>query len=202
MAAKPQPSTNSDSDKPAIDGRHRRSEESRRRIVAAGMELVLSGEYEPSAEAVAGRAGVGLRSVFRHFTDMESLLLEITSMVGGHLRALADRPIPGDDVRQRLDNLIDRRANVFEIIMPYRRASLVHRHRSAVLLNNTSELNCILRTNLMKILPQEIALNATLVDALDLALCCETWIRLRIDQGLSPVEARKVITLLAHTLLP
>ncbi len=202
MAAAVQPSTIFNLDIPTVDGRHRRSEESRRRIVAAALELVRAGDFEPSAEAVAELAGVGLRSVFRHFTDMESLRSEITNLVEGQFNALANRPIPGVDLRERLDNLIARRADVFERIMPYRRAGLAHRHRSAVLMNNSAHLNRILRVNLIKILPEEIALNAPLVEALDLALCCETWIRLRMDQGLSPAEARNVMVLLAHSLLP
>ena len=56
-----------------IDGRRLRSQVSRAKIVEALMTLVEAGQVDPSAEEVAATAGVGLRSVFRHFKDMESL---------------------------------------------------------------------------------------------------------------------------------
>ena len=55
------------------DGRTRRSERSREAIAAALYELVGEGNPEPTAQQVADRAGVGIRSVFRHFADIEAL---------------------------------------------------------------------------------------------------------------------------------
>ena len=37
------------------------------------LELVNEGNLIPTAQQVSDRAGVGIRSVFRHFSDMESL---------------------------------------------------------------------------------------------------------------------------------
>ena len=59
------------------DGRKLRSQDSKRRIVAAMLELVREGRIAPTAEEVANRAEVGLRTVFRRFKDMESLYAEM-----------------------------------------------------------------------------------------------------------------------------
>ena len=61
------------------DGRHQRSGRSRRRIIEALFELMREGEMSPLAVDVASRAGVGLRTVFRHFEDMESIFEEMTA---------------------------------------------------------------------------------------------------------------------------
>src|SRR5262249_35992701 len=61
----------------ALDGRQRRSERSRGAIVQALFELTRAGELEPTAQQVAARARVGIRSVFRHFADMDSLYAEL-----------------------------------------------------------------------------------------------------------------------------
>ena len=61
------------------DGRRRRARNNRQRIVAAMIELIGEGHITPGAEDVAARAGVGLRTVFRHFNDMESLYAALTS---------------------------------------------------------------------------------------------------------------------------
>ena len=56
-----------------LDGRALRSERSREAIAAALFELVGEGNLEPTAQQVADRAHVGIRTVFRHFSDMEAL---------------------------------------------------------------------------------------------------------------------------------
>ena len=55
------------------DGRRLRSERSRQAIIDAMLKLVEEGVLVPTAQQVSERAGVGIRSVFRHFSDMESL---------------------------------------------------------------------------------------------------------------------------------
>ena len=63
------------------DGRRQRSRASRAKIIKAFMELMKSGDPSPSAARVAERAGVGLRSVFRHFDDMDSHLFHHIDIV-------------------------------------------------------------------------------------------------------------------------
>ena len=41
-------------------------------------ELLREDDMTPTALAVAERAGVGLRTVFRHFEDMESIFEDMT----------------------------------------------------------------------------------------------------------------------------
>ena len=55
------------------DGRLLRSERSRQQIIDATQELVNEGVLVPTAQNVADRAEVGIRTVFRHFADMEAL---------------------------------------------------------------------------------------------------------------------------------
>lgn len=181
------------------DGRRLRSADSRRRIVEALMLLVERGDLEPSAETVAEQAGVGLRSVFRHFKDMEGLRREMNAIVEARLRGLVELPLPGDNWRERLQALIARRAEAFETAMPYRRAANAQRHRSELIRAKSEELNRVLRTSLMGVLPPGI--DDDTFDALDLALCFESWIRLRHDQGLNPARAHRVMSRAAGALL-
>lgn len=183
------------------DGRRLRSQESRRRIVQALLELVHGGQLEPSAELVAERAGVGLRSVFRHFKDMEGLRREMSETVEGELSDLMGSPLAGDTWRERLASVIDRRAAGFERVMPYRRAGAVQAHRSLVLQADNVRLNQTLRRTLQQVLPTEVVADAELLEALDLALCFESWIRLRIDQGLEPDAARRTLVRTVEALL-
>ena len=63
------------------DGRRERSRTNHAKIIAAGMELIGKGEYLPNAARVAEVAGVGIRSVFRHFEDMDALYRQLGAEV-------------------------------------------------------------------------------------------------------------------------
>jgi AcrR family transcriptional regulator len=50
-------------------------------MVQALIDLVGEGVLQPTAQQVAARAKVGIRTVFRHFSDMDSLFAEIDERV-------------------------------------------------------------------------------------------------------------------------
>ena len=178
---------------PVTDGRRRRGLDNRAKIVAALMEIVHSGEVAPSAEQVAARADVGLRTVFRHFQDMDSLYSEVSALMQREFYAVAGRPFKAKDWRGRVIELIDRRSSIFERLAPYLRASAVTRHRSPFLAANHARLVTAAREILKAQLPAEVARDQVTLEALDLLLSFETWTRLRDDQGLTPKRAREVI---------
>jgi len=175
------------------DGRHRRGEDSRARIVAAMLEIVQGGDVSPSAEQVAARADVGLRTVFRHFKDMDSLYREMSVVIEREMRALVERPFAAQDWRERLVELISRRATVFEKIGPFKRAANVARHRSKFLEVDNGRLVTALREILVAQLPPEAAGDAAKLEILDLLLSFESWSRLRREQGLSVARARETL---------
>ena len=55
------------------------------------LELVRAGAISPVAEEVAERAGVGLRTVFRHFDDMDSLYREMAEAMRNELQPIVAR---------------------------------------------------------------------------------------------------------------
>ncbi|MEQ8990342.1 MAG: TetR family transcriptional regulator, partial [Pseudomonadales bacterium] len=90
------------------DGRHRRSQESRQRIIDAILELVTEGVLEPTAEQVSDRAGLAMRTVFRHFKDMDSLYREISRRMYARVQAVFEDGIEADTWQATLHNFIDR----------------------------------------------------------------------------------------------
>ena len=174
------------------DGRRRRSLDSRARIVDAMLELARQTGAAPSAEQVAQRAGVGLRTVFRHFQDMESLYREMVGPIEVELRAWAQRPFKGETWRERVMELIVRRSTAFETVAPLRRASETLRADSAVLQAEHTVMTTSLRAILRGLIPKN-AVDAPTFEALDLLLGFEAWARLRREQHLPPAQARKVL---------
>jgi len=56
-----------------IDGRHLRSERTRRLIVDAYMDLIRENAQAPTAMEIADRAGYSVRSIFERFPDLDAL---------------------------------------------------------------------------------------------------------------------------------
>jgi AcrR family transcriptional regulator len=183
------------------DGRRQRSETSRRRIVDAMLELIGAGDISPSAESVAARAGLGLRTVFRHFENMESLYQEINAAMTEELRPVMGAPFGSADWRGRLGEMVERRVRIFERIMPFKIAADVHRHRSPFLARKGEEMTREQRAALARILPDEQRSNDAMFEALDLLLSFETWRRLRKDQKLPVARARRTLDMLLGALV-
>lgn len=175
------------------DGRRRRSEASRERIVSALFELLAAGDVTPSAEAVADRAGVGLRTVFRHFENMESLFQQINATMEAEIRPAITQGWSSQGGQSRLEEMLDRRIVIFEKIMPLKIAADVHRHRSAFLEAQARVFVREQREMMKAGLSEIVTSDPDLLEALDLLLSFDTWRRLRRDQRLSVPRAREVL---------
>jgi AcrR family transcriptional regulator len=175
------------------DGRIQRSQDSQRRIVAAMLALVAEGDMTPSAEQVAERAQVGLRSVFRHFKDMDSLYREMSNAVTAAMNVFVQQPFKSTGWREQILELVDRRAAVFEQLTPFLQAAQVHQQRSTFLKAGHERFVKTLRQIILGLLPPPVARDSQTVDALDLMLSFEAWHRLREDQGLDIAKAKRVL---------
>lgn len=194
-AVQPQP------DPEVADGRRRRGMDNRARIVAAMIEMVRADEIAPSAERVAARADVGLRTVFRHFQDMDSLYREMSLVIEGEIRAIIDQPLQSTPGPARAVELIGRRARAFETIAPFRRAAEAFRHRSRFLGSDYARLVTQLRAILERELPPAVARDPMKMEALDLLLSFEAWARLRREQGLTVEQAKAVLEAAARAII-
>jgi AcrR family transcriptional regulator len=186
---------------PATDGRQRRAERSRDAIVQALFELVGAGVPRPTAQQVAQRAGVGIRTVFRHFSDVESLFAELNQRLEAEARPLQLEGEPRGSRGARARTLVDRRIRFFERIAPYKRAGNLRRERSPFLRRRHGALVHELRSDLLRWLPELRGAADDLVEALDLVLSFEAWDRLRSEQRLSRERARAALLRAVRALL-
>jgi AcrR family transcriptional regulator len=183
------------------DGRRRRAIGSRVRVVASLLDLVREGDLAPSAERVAARANVGLRTVFRHFNDMDGLYREMTMAIESELAAALAVKITGADWRERLVGVIGKRAMLYEKIAPFKRAADAHRHKSAFLSAAHARIVAMARAGLEEIVPDAVRDEVGLFETLDLLLSQEAWSRLRREQRLSVQAACATLELAARRLI-
>jgi AcrR family transcriptional regulator len=185
----------------ALDGRVRRSERSRQAIVMALLDLVGRGVLQPTARQVADEAGVGIRSVFRHFSEMESLYAAMDAQLEEATVHLLKGGRRTGAVAERVRALVRQRTILFERIAPYKRSANIQRWRSAFLQGRHLRLHRALHADLLTWLPEVGDAPKDLVEAIDHAVSFESWDRLRGDRGLSQRLASAVMERTALALL-
>lgn len=176
-----------------VDGRRERSRSSHKRIVAAMMDLIEGGDLMPSAARVAEEAGVGLRTVFRHFDDMDSLYREISRIVGERIWPVITAPYDDGDWRANVRELTRRRARVFETMLPFRLAANIKRYQSPFLMGQYAQVVTMERDLVLRLLPADVIGDRYRVEALCATLSFQNWRAIRQDQGLSVEDAGAVV---------
>lgn len=189
------------SEAPQLDGRRQRTDVSRRKVALAMLELARAGDVAPSAEQVAEAAGVGRRTVFRLFADMEGVYREMHAVMVERLAPMFATPFRATAWRARVDELIERRAKMFEEMRPIKSGADAHRHRSAFLQTEHRKLTKLQRDTLLAVLPANLRSDEERIEALDLAFSFESWRRLRDEQRLPTKQAVAVWRRLARALL-
>lgn len=186
---------------PSSDGRRERSRSNRARIVAAMLELVGNGEVAPGAARVAETAGVGLRTVFRHFADMEALYREMSAIVEARIMPMVLAPFAATQWKAKLHELLERRVAVFEIMLPYRISASVKRFDSPFLMNNYKRMLGFERSAVEAILPPAVRADPALAGAIEVAVSFQCWRRLRHDEELDVAAARAIVERLLNAVL-
>ena len=183
------------------DGRIQRSERSRNAIVQAMLELIGEGSLSPTAQQVAERADVGVRTVFRHFSDMETLFATMNERLTAEVDSLFVEKTQTGCYADRLDSLIERRVAIFGKLAPFFRSSTLQRWRSTFLQEQHERTTRVLRRDLHRWLPEVERVPNEVADALEMILSFEAWNRFRMEQKLGLRRTAGTIRLAVEILL-
>jgi AcrR family transcriptional regulator len=157
------------------------------------LQLVGSGDVAPSAARVAEVAGVGLRTVFRHFEDMDALYREMSAVIEERVIPIISEPLKGSDWKAKMSEIADRRAIVFETILPFRISANLKRFQSPYLMQDYQRMVKAEAEGIEALLPGSVKTDTLGSRGINVILSFQTWRLLRHDQGLSTDEARLVI---------
>lgn len=185
----------------AEDGRLERSRSSRAKIVQSMLSLVAAGDVQPSAARVAEHAGVGLRTVFRHFDDMDSLYREMSNAIEAKVRPVLLKPFTAGPWRDRVRELAERRVSIFETILPFRISASLKRFQSSFLMQDYQRMLRIERDSIEALLPAAVLARPVDVNMLHVTLSFQCWRLLRHDQELKVADARTVLLRLVDAAL-
>ena len=184
------------------DGRHLRTERSRQAFIDEALALVRAGVLEPTAQQVAERTGVGVRTFFRHFADMEALF----AAADKHIRQQSEARFLGGDregsPEERIVHVIERRANAYEIEKYSALSVAALSWRYDTLRKNYARYQHGLRIDLDDWLPELKKLPRSRREALDAATSFEMWHRLRVHQGVGKAAAIEILIDMVTDLMP
>ena len=188
------------------DGRLARSARTRRAIVDALRSLHHDGDLRPTAPRVADRAGVSLRTVWQHFADLETLLVEAGrrdfEIALGYVVPID----PAAPLPTRLRALVSQRGRMYEELAPVWRAARlqepfspqIRRNRDRLLESSRDQLDRVLGRDLAAIRVERREATYT---ALQVALNWSTWESLRTDLGLPVEAAEQAVLVLVERLM-
>jgi AcrR family transcriptional regulator len=186
---------------PSSDGRRQRSERSQTAIIEAALSLMDEGTLVPTAQQIADRAGVGIRSFFRHFADMDSLFLAADDMLLSSYEALFEVDDRTGALASRVARAVDLYGNAFDKLRPIILCTQAQLWRSPKLRENYAWHQKRLRKELELWLPEVSAMPKDLREALHAVASFDMWHRLREHQGLSPKASTDIISSLVMDLI-
>jgi len=168
-----------------VDGRRQRGERTRHAIIEAALSLQEEGVLVPTAQQISDRAGVLIRSFFRHFEDMETLFKAADDQLRDSYEALF---IGGDrqgSLAERVHRAVERRSAAFEQLKNLMLGTKALLWRYETLRNNYSRNQKGLRKDLESWLPELNDLSEVECESIHAFASFEMWNRLRSEQGLS-----------------
>ena len=180
------------------DGRTARARRTRTAVVDALIALHEAGNLAPTAVEVAARAGVALRTVFGHFSDMETLWAEAGQRELARLEELTDAIDPGLPLEERVERFAASRARVLERLLPVMRAARLREPTSPALMANRALFIAAGDREVREVFAQELvgrpeAEAGRLLDEVDLAAAGPSWELLRHDRGLDVERAEALV---------
>jgi AcrR family transcriptional regulator len=181
------------------DGRVARGQRTRRNVAGALMALLQEGEPEPTARAVAERAGVSLRLVFHHFAEMDDLYHYVAALMLRRQWSEMPGVPPKLALATRLERIVAHRAALYEEISPVRRALVRRAPTSKGVSAALHAADTLLLENLKETFAPELAAVAAssrldVLEAMDVVSSWESWERLRTVSVLQVRSAKRVMT--------
>ncbi len=189
---------------PSRDGRHARSERSRDAVLAAVIDLFEQGVPRPTARQIAARAGVALRTVYRHFDDLDTLFAEAVDVYRRRLEPFLHPIDPTLPLATRVDALAAQRRAVWESASPIHRAGRLVRDEQPFVAASMEQSRRRARSQVEQVFARELAgtgtpSDADLIEQLEAATSWTTWDMLRTEQGLDPVTAERLVGRMLET---
>ena len=177
---------------PQVDGRILRSQKSQNVILNALIKLINTGNYYPTAEEVAKESGIAIRTVFRQFDDMESLLMKVDELINHKLINDEKEIKLNSPLIARLELIIEERLHYYNKYENIMIATITQLPKYKILQKRYPEYQRLLRKRTEDIIPEILTLKSNNQELLDATLSFGFYQRLKF-QGLDKSNIYKLI---------
>ena len=168
-------------------------------MLDAMLALFREGVLEPTAQEIADRAGLSLRSVHHHFDDREALFIEVARRQLDWMKPLLgdlELDVTACSFPTRLEAFVHARCSMLERMTPTRRAVLLMIPSSPTARRGVAGLRRLKREQVQRIFAPE--LDGCLAHSEPLAAAAAVtswshWEELRGYQGLSIARAQRTV---------
>jgi AcrR family transcriptional regulator len=184
-----------------VDGRRARSERSKQAIIDASLALMEEGNLIPTAQQISDRSGVGIRSFFRHFEDMETLFATIDDETRDSYEALFIGGDRNGTLGERILHAVERRADGYDLETNTVLSTSAQLWRSETLRKNYARYQRGLRKDLDDWLPELKQLTRKQREAVDAIASFEMWHRLRYHQKLGKAAAIDIVVSMLNAMI-
>lgn len=163
-------------------------------VVDALIELIDEGELTPTAALIAERAGVSLRSIHNLFEDLDDVSRSVADKTFAAVAELW-RPNPTEGpLELRVRAFVPQRAALVERSLNVYRASLLSAHASEPVAERIAFVSEFFRGVVQNTFAIELRRAPPWkLEALDSITSIDGWVRLRIHQGLTVAQAKRVL---------
>jgi AcrR family transcriptional regulator len=182
---------------PETDGRHRRSARTRQHLIEAYLDLLKENPNGPTADKIAKRAGCATRSVYQHFSDLQTLGLAAADYALRQASAQAVAREVDSDRLSRIRSQVETRSATCDRWLPLWRSMLHNQHDSEELLRRVECTRDTMFARLELMYQPELSARSEgerreVLIALEALTDFETWGRMRQRHNLSVKAAREV----------
>ncbi|MFM7270935.1 MAG: hypothetical protein ACKO2C_04795 [Actinomycetes bacterium] len=182
-----------------LDGRRARSQRSHDAVVDALLALYREGHHDAGAADVAARAGVSVRTVFRLFDDLDSLVEIAIERQWERIGALHDAPDATGTRADRAQALAHQRVAIHSAIAPIVRGGRHLIEQSAPMRRTIRARRDLLREQLETQFDRELRARSAsdgreLLSALEVCCSFEAIEYLRVVAAHSAEEAEAIVT--------
>ena len=175
-----------------VDGRILRSQKSQSVILNALIKLINAGNYYPTAEEVAKESGIAIRTVFRQFDDMESLLMKVDELINHKLINDEKEIKLNSPLIARIELIIKERLHYYNKYENIMIATITQLPKYKILQKKYPEYQRLLRKRTENIIPEILTLKSNNQELLDATLSFGFYQRLKF-QGLDKSNIYKLI---------
>lgn len=185
-----------------LDGRKQRSSQSSNLIAQATIDIVNSGNLNPTAKEVAAKAGVGTRTVFRQYADMDDLYLRIHNLMMQKFRSTNELlHLNQCSLNERVEKVLNAFIDGYEINENIIRVTISRMHVSKRLIENHKELLELVSSFILTHLPELKTIDSIKRENIIFEFSPSKWFALKSFHQYDKKVIRKMLLLSINDLL-